>query len=202
MLPIDLDVTRGIRCYMMTCVADGTLSPERIRSGLHDAIWYSPNDRRAVRALFDRNPRTFTRWLFETERNGRYTGLIMIWPPGHRTAIHDHAGLWGIEYVLQGTLDIEDYEVAIGDDDDAVQPRFVGGSTLREGDSCAFEGVQGHAHRCSNPSSRLATVTLHLYGGLLDRYRAFEPLEESASFKAIPVHARIDGQFGPRRDHS
>jgi len=199
MLPIDLDVTRSVRAYMASCMtgSETEFSLERVHRGLREAAWYSPKDRRALRSLCDRNPHEFTRWLYERERDGRYTGLIMVWPAGHATPVHDHAGLWGIEMVLQGGLAVEDYEL-VDDGNGQAQPRFVGTTLLEEGQSCAFRGTQGYAHRCTNLSARRPAVTLHVYGGLLDTYRNFEAAR-GGRFVAAQANARIDGTLGPVR---
>ena len=195
MLSIDLDVTRSVRAYMAS-FARGDISLERVHQGLRDAAWYSPKDRRTLRAVCDSRPREFTRWLYECEADGRYTGLLMVWPAGHTTSIHDHAGLWGIEMVLQGALTVEDYEL----DAATRQPRFTGTTVLQEGESCAFHGTEGHAHRCANPSSRRPAVTLHIYGGLLDSYCRFADAGP-AGYVAQRTSARIDGSIGPLRAH-
>ncbi|HVT31273.1 MAG TPA: cysteine dioxygenase family protein [Rhodanobacteraceae bacterium] len=195
MTPIDLDVTRSVRAYMMSCLESGDFNLDRVQQGLRDAAWYSPRDRRALRALCDRNPSTLTRWLFGQERSGRYTGLIMIWPPGYTTPVHDHDGLWGIEWVLQGALGVDDYAL-VDDADGSVQPRFVRTTLLEEGQSCAFLGTRDHAHRCCNPSTRRTSITLHLYGGLLEMYRNYEQHAADGRFVALPGTARVDGEIG------
>ena len=192
MLPIDLDVTRSVRAFMASCRTDEGLSLERVHDGLREAVWYSPRDRRQLRAICDEHPQRFTRWLFDCERDGRYTGLIMVWPAGHATPIHDHAGLWGIELVLQGALGVEDHEF------DGERMRHVGTTVLEEGQSCAFLGVGGHAHRCTNLSARRTAVTLHVYGGLLDAYRNYE-LGRDGHYLVQPTIAPIDGRIGPAR---
>ena len=194
MTPIDLDVTRNVRGYMTSRIGSGAFDLQRVRDGLREAAWYSPKDRRAIRALCDRNPASLTRWLFERESDGRYTGLIMVWPPGHVTPIHDHDGLWGIEWVLQGALSVDDYEL-VDDGSGHSQPRFVGTTLLEEGQSCAFLGTRGHAHRCSNLSARRPAITLHLYGGLLEMYRNYESTPDGR-FVAQPSIAPIDGHIG------
>ena len=193
MTPIELDVTQNVRAYMASCLESTDFNLGRVQSGLREAAWYSPKDRRAIRALCDRNPAALTRWLFERESEGRYTGLIMVWPPGYSTPIHDHDGLWGIEWVLQGTLSVDDFEII--DDAGLPQPRFVGTTLLEEGQSCAFLGTRGHAHRCSNLSNRRAAITLHLYGGLLEMYRNYENIADGR-FVAQPSIAGIDGHIG------
>lgn len=193
MSPIELDVTRNVRAYMASCLGSGEFNLDRVQRGLREATWYSPKDRRAIRTLCDANPAALTRWLFEREREGRYTGLIMVWPPGHSTPIHDHDGLWGIEWVLQGALSVDDFELGDGRSD--AQPRFVGTTLLEEGQSCAFLGTHGHAHRCSNLSARRPAITLHLYGGLLEMYRNYESTR-GGRFIAHPSVAGIDGHIG------
>src|SRR5690606_3081857 len=115
-------------------------------------------------------------------------------PAGYATPIHDHAGLWGIELVLQGSLGVDDFEVEA----EAAQARFIGSTVLEEGQSCAFSGTTGHAHRCTNLSARHPAVTLHVYGGLLEAYRNFDRLE-NGHFVPVPAIARIDGSLGPER---
>ena len=97
--------------------------------------------------------------------------------------------------VLQGALGVEDYE--LGDD---AQPRHVGTTLLEEGQSCAFLGTEGHAHRCTNLSARRAAVTLHVYGGLLERYRNFD-LRRDGRCVVSPTLAQVDGSLGPARLH-
>ena len=194
MSPIDLDVTRNVRAYMASCLDHGEFNLDRVQRGLREATWYSPKDRRAIRTLCDSSPTSLTRWLFEREREGRYTGLIMVWPAGHSTPIHDHDGLWGIEWVLQGALSVDDFELCETGDGHA-QPRFVGTTLLEEGQSCAFLGTRGHAHRCSNLSARRPAITLHLYGGMLEMYRNYESAR-GGRFVAHPSVASVDGHIG------
>jgi len=193
MAPIDLDVTNNVRAFMASSVGSD-FCLERIQRGLREAAWYSPKDRRAIRTLCDANPTMLTRWLFEREREGRYTGLIMVWPAGYSTPIHDHDGLWGIEWVLQGALGVDDFEV-VDRADGYADTRFIGTTVLDEGQSCAFLGTRGHAHRCSNLSSRRPAITLHLYGGLLEMYRNYESTR-SGRVVAQPSIAGIDGHIG------
>jgi predicted metal-dependent enzyme (double-stranded beta helix superfamily) len=194
MVPIGLDVTSNVRAFMASCIGSGDFNLERVQRGLREATWYSPKDRRAIRALCDANPKNLTRWLFERERDGRYTGLIMVWPAGYSTPIHDHDGLWGIEWVLQGALSVDDFEV-VERGDGYADTRFIGTTVLDEGQSCAFLGTRGHAHRCCNLSSRRPAITLHLYGGLLEMYRNYESTR-SGRVVAQPSIAGIDGHIG------
>lgn len=102
--------------------------------------------------------------------HGTYEALLILWPPGHMTPIHDHHGLWGLEHVLDGVLEVESFELtpspAIH-----LEPRetLVAGV----GDYLVFSDAD-YAHRCRNFSKNRQALTLHVYGGSLDAYRSFQ----------------------------
>lgn len=103
------------------------------------------------------------------ESPGRWWAALISWPPGHATPIHDHDGLWGVEVVLDGVLEVEAFAL------EGITPvtDLAGSRVLGRGDAGMFEGA-GYAHRCRNLSMRRPALTLHVYGSELDRYRAFE----------------------------
>jgi predicted metal-dependent enzyme (double-stranded beta helix superfamily) len=195
MAPIQFEVTNRVREFMDRALDSREFSLAALDACLRDVAWYSPRDRRAMRTLCDRAPGRFTRWLFAHERDARYTGLIMVWPPGYSSSIHDHAGLWGIELVLQGSLGVDDYE-QVGGTGEVAEMRLVGTTLLREGETASFLGSATHAHRCRNLSNAKYVVTLHVYGGLLGTYRRFEQ-RPAGAYLARPHTAVIDGRLGP-----
>jgi predicted metal-dependent enzyme (double-stranded beta helix superfamily) len=99
------------------------------------------------------------------------SALVMYWPPGHATLPHDHGGLWGIEVVLDGALHVEEYRSS--GTDDAPTLAKERSLYLGIGDAAAFESPC-YVHRCRNLSNATPTLTLHVYGGLLERYVAFD----------------------------
>lgn len=98
-----------------------------------------------------------------------YEALLILWPPGHATPIHDHAGLWGIELVLDGVLEVEAFALSL-----QPAPRLVARdrAMLGASDHAAFSGAD-YAHRCRNLSRQQPALSLHVYGGGLDAYRSF-----------------------------
>lgn len=98
-----------------------------------------------------------------------YEALLIVWPPGYATPIHDHDGLWGMEFVLDGVLEVESFQLL-------PQPPIH-----LERDHCQVVGVGDHvafsqadyAHRCRNLSRNRQALSLHVYGGELNRYRSF-----------------------------
>jgi predicted metal-dependent enzyme (double-stranded beta helix superfamily) len=102
-----------------------------------------------------------------------YESLLIIWPPSHATPVHDHDGLWGMEIMLDGVLEVEAFDLSL-----AAHPHLVsrGTSVIGIGDHLAFSDAD-YAHRCRNLSSNRAAVSLHIYGGALDSYRSYHPEE-------------------------
>lgn len=103
-----------------------------------------------------------------------YEALLIIWPPGHATPIHDHDGLWGIEFMLDGVLEVEAFDLSL-----QAHPHLVsrGVSVIGIGDHLAFSDAD-YAHRCRNLSSNRAAVSLHIYGGELNSYRSYHSEDE------------------------
>ena len=40
-----------------------------------------------------------------------YTAVVMTWGPGQRTPLHDHAGIWCVEGVVEGRMDVTQYDL-------------------------------------------------------------------------------------------
>jgi hypothetical protein len=98
------------------------------------------------------------------------SALVMVWPAGYSTLPHDHAGLWGIELVIDGALEVDEF-IRVGE---PARPALARTRSLYLGigDAAVFSG-DAYVHRCRNLSTTRAAVSLHVYGGVLDAYRAF-----------------------------
>jgi len=112
---------------------------------------------------------TYLRIPLSNQHSRNYEGLLILWPPGHATPIHDHAGLWGLELVLDGALEVEAFSLSLQPSPQLV-PRDQ--AMLGIGDHAAFSGAD-YAHRCRNLSAQKPALSLHIYGGALDAYRSF-----------------------------
>lgn len=115
------------------------------------------------------------------------SALVMYWPPGHATLPHDHGGLWGIEVVLDGALQVEEY--LRGGSETAPTLAKERSLYLGIGDAAAFESPR-YVHRCRNLSNASPTLTLHVYGGVLERYAAFD--ETAGALRTEPRIAVSD----------
>jgi len=135
--------------------------------------------------------RGFERWLLAERSKPALSVLMMAWPPNHHTPVHDHAGLWGLEITLHGALEVQSYarDPVSGD------LRMLGRDWLGPGDGTWFEGDQHHAHRCRNLSRHDTALTLHVYGGDLAQYFAYEQAEPAGRWIAQPQRSAIAGRL-------
>ena len=135
--------------------------------------------------------RGFERWLLAERRKPAPSVLVMAWPPNHHTPVHDHAGLWGLELALHGALEVQSYarDPVSGD------LRMHGRDWLGPGDGTWFEGDQHHAHRCRNLSRYDTALTLHVYGGDLAEFFAYEQAEPTGRWIAQPQRSAVAGRL-------
>jgi len=124
---------------------------------------------RASDLLGDGEAQTCRRVRLRTHSSLPYSVLLIAWPAGHASPVHDHDGLWGIDVVLDGVLEIEAFSL-VGPDAPRSSP--TDSRILGVGDYLSFPGT-GYAHRCRNLSTRQPALSLHVYGGELRRYRTF-----------------------------
>lgn len=120
--------------------------------------------------LRKRGRHDFRRWLMQSRKQPATSVLVMAWPVGHVTPVHDHGGLWGLEIVLDGALEVQPY-ARTEDGGLREQPR----TWLAPGDAVWFDSEDACTHRCRNLSRREATLSLHVYGGDLSDHTVYEP---------------------------
>jgi cysteine dioxygenase type I len=120
------------------------------------------------------------------------SALVMYWPPGYSTLPHDHAGLWGIELVIDGVLQIDEFLRV----ENPVRPALTLARSLYLGlgDAAVFSG-DAYVHRCRNLSTTRAALSLHVYGGPLDAYNAFHA-DVSGGYRVQSEIARNDCVLG------
>lgn len=112
------------------------------------------------------------RELYRSEDLG-YSVVAMTWGPGQGTPIHDHAGMWCVEGVWQGTLEITPYELIEQRDG---RYRFEPRGTMNAGPGSAGSLIPPHEyHTIVNPSDEAIAVSLHIYRGALTSCSVFRP---------------------------
>ena len=51
-------------------------------------------------------PERYARRLIHKDPQDRYTAIAMVWDKGQGTPLHDHAGIWCVECVYQGVIQV------------------------------------------------------------------------------------------------
>ncbi|MEP6939011.1 MAG: cysteine dioxygenase family protein [Rudaea sp.] len=174
----------------VTAGLGGDLSPDEVatlRDQLTELVWTDGCPRAGSFFSQTQAPR-YRRQMIAAGPDGGYTMLLIAWPPGYMTPLHDHSGLWGIELVLDGALQVEEFysDGAIDSPTLQLQRSLMLGS----GDSAVFVDP-AYVHRCRNLSMQHPALSLHVYGGLLDTYQSFVGIAEDR-YRASPQRAVLD----------
>ncbi|HZF97156.1 MAG TPA: cysteine dioxygenase family protein [Pseudoxanthomonas sp.] len=112
------------------------------------------------------------RELYTSAEHG-YSVVAMTWGPGQGTKIHDHSGMWCVEGVWKGRLEITQYELAEQQDE---RYRFVAAGTIEAGPGSAGSLIPPHEyHTIRNPSDDAIAVSLHVYQRTMVRCGVFSP---------------------------
>jgi predicted metal-dependent enzyme (double-stranded beta helix superfamily) len=149
---------------------DPRLSVERVKEILSAAV---QEGRVALPDAFHeaRADHYARRVLFANPALG-YSAVVMTWGPGQGTAVHDHAGIWCVEVVVEGQMDVTQYEL---DEERAGLYRFHPHPKVhaRVGSAgCLIPPFEHHvlANALDRPS-----LTLHVYGGEINRCNVYLP---------------------------
>ena len=90
-----------------------------------------------------------------------YGVIAMTWGPGQGTPIHDHDGLWCVEGVWHGQLEITQYDLT---ERNGERYRFTEVGSLIAGTGSAGSLIPPHEHHTiRNASDTDAAVSLHIY---------------------------------------
>jgi predicted metal-dependent enzyme (double-stranded beta helix superfamily) len=128
------------------------------------------------------------RELYQSEDHG-YCVVAMTWGPGQGTPIHDHCGMWCVEGVWSGALEVVQYERLASDENDHYRFQPVG--SIQAGPGSAGSLIPPHEyHTIRNPSSDSVAVSLHIYSGQMTHCAIFQPAEGESCYD------RCDRQLG------
>ena len=152
----DTEITNDLRDALCRLIRDPSVK-------LPDCVFESAADHYARRELY------------RSENHG-YCIIAMTWGPGQGTAIHDHAGMWCVEGVWKGALEITPYELTEQHDD---RYRFESRGTMNVGPGSAGSLIPPHEyHTIRNPSDDDISITLHVYRGAMTQCSVFQPLAD------------------------
>ena len=112
------------------------------------------------------------REIYRSERHG-YSVVAMTWGPGQGTPVHDHSGLWCVEGVWDGELEIVQYELL---ERDGERFRFRAAGGMHAGPGSAGSLIPPHEyHTIRNASEDAVAVSLHIYKAPMECCSKFVP---------------------------
>ena len=152
---------------------DPTATTDALRNALCRLIL--DDDVQLPDCVFEREDDHYARReLYRSEEHG-YSVVAMTWGPGQGTPIHDHAGMWCVEGVWQGSLEVTPYELMESKDG---RFRFEPRGTMNAGPGSAGSLIPPHEyHTIINPSGDAIAVSLHIYRRPLDSCAKFHPAD-------------------------
>ncbi len=126
------------------------------------------------------------REIYRSPAHG-YSVVAMTWGPGQGTPVHDHSGLWCVEGVWDGELEIVQYELLEREGD---RFRFRAAGGMHAGPGSAGSLIPPHEyHTICNASADRVAISLHIYKA---------PMECCGKF--VPQHGDRSGEWFVRED--
>lgn len=119
------------------------------------------------------DPDHYARRLLYRDPDAGFTAVVMTWGPGQSTPLHDHAGLWCVEGVVEGTMKVEQYELLDGEGNDRFRFESRGRVLAGPGSSGALIPPYEY-HVLGNATDDTPAITLHVYAGEMDHCTVFE----------------------------
>jgi predicted metal-dependent enzyme (double-stranded beta helix superfamily) len=105
----------------------------------------------------------YARRLLHKDDEKGYSIVVMTWGPGQKTPIHDHSGMWCVEGVWGGSIDVQQYELTQKEEG---HYRFEARNSYEAGVGSAGCLIPPYEfHSISNACDQTAAVSLHIYGG-------------------------------------
>jgi predicted metal-dependent enzyme (double-stranded beta helix superfamily) len=121
-------------------------------------------------------PDRYARRLLHRDPAGRYTVIVMVWGPGQGTPLHDHAGIWCVECVYRGRIQVTSFAVRGGDPETGVV-EFEQQADIVAGCGEAGALIPPFEYHVLANADSTSSVTIHVYGGEMTRCHVFRPVE-------------------------
>jgi 3-mercaptopropionate dioxygenase len=120
-------------------------------------------------------PDGYARRLLHRNDDLGYTAVVMTWGPGQQTPLHDHAGIWCVEGVVEGRMNVTQFDLV---EESAGACRFEARGCVHAAvgsAGCLIPPFDYHvlANALEEPS-----ITLHVYGGEMTTCHVFEPVAD------------------------
>jgi len=143
----------------------------RVKSHLCDVL--SRSELRLPERYWQTRDDSYARRLLHHDPERGYTAVVMTWAPGQCTPLHDHGGLWCVEGVVDGTMQVTQFDLT---DEANGTYAFAERGRIRAAVGTAGSLIPpSDYHILGNALSDTPSITLHVYGGDLTNCRIFTP---------------------------
>lgn len=120
----------------------------------------------------------YARRLLHIDEEKGYSIVVMTWGPGQKTPIHDHCGMWCVEGVWGGSIDVQQFELVSREKDHF---RFEPRNSYEAGVGSAGCLIPPYEyHSISNACNETPAISLHIYGGEMKMCSVFDPQKDGS----------------------
>jgi len=162
----------------ITSAIEAGSSDNEITNNIRNALCQLMEDDRIElpAEVYENDSDHYTRRLIHQDDDLKFTIMAMTWGPSQATPIHDHDGLWCVEAVWHGQIEVVQYELM---EDGGERVRFEPRTTMRAGPGSAGSLIPPHEyHTIANPQTDQTALTLHIYADALEQWCVFQPIGE------------------------
>lgn len=136
-------------------------------------------------------PDRYARRLIHRDEALGYSIVAMTWGPCQSTPIHDHAGMWCVEGVCAGSIDVLQFELMEQETDQRF--RFESRNSYMAGIGSAGCLIPPYEyHLIANPCDRNPAVSLHIYGGDMDHCQIFVREQKTDWYQKVTKELSFD----------
>ena len=168
---------------------DHTQITERIKTDLCRMI--RGNEFELPVAVMRPLPDRYARRLLHRDNELGYSIVAMTWGPCQSTPIHDHAGMWCVEGVCAGSIDVLQFELMEQQGEERF--RFEPRNSYMAGIGSAGCLIPPYEyHMIANPCDRSPAVSLHIYGGDMTHCSVFVKEQESNWYHKVEKQLSFD----------
>ncbi len=143
----------------------------RVKSDLSSLL--SGSELRLPESYWRTRQEGYARRLLHQNPDLGYTAVVMTWAPGQCTPLHDHGGLWCVEGVVDGAMEVTRFDLA--DQSNGSYAFEERGKVRAEVGSAGSLIPPVDYHILGNALLDRPSLTLHVYGGDLTSCHVFLP---------------------------
>jgi predicted metal-dependent enzyme (double-stranded beta helix superfamily) len=117
----------------------------------------------------------YARRLLHRDDEKGFSIVAMTWGPKQGTPLHDHGGMWCVEGVCRGSIEVQQFELM---EQKQERFRFEKRGSFQAGIGSAGCLIPPHEYHTIRNASAQPAVSVHIYGGDMSFCNVFEPAND------------------------